>query len=131
MWYIVPVLCFVAYILLHFKQVAENANIAKMRTKKANKVAVKRLKVANKLLKENRKNEFYDEILKTLWGYLGDKLNIPVSRLTKDNVAVELKEKGVDDELVAELENVLNESELLVMLPAMQMPQWIISTKRQ
>lgn len=117
LWYIVPLLCFVAYILLHFKQVAENANIAKMRTKKANKVAVKRLKVANKLLKENRKNEFYDEILKTLWGYLGDKLNIPVSRLTKDNVAVELKEKGVDDELVAELENVLNESEFARYAP--------------
>lgn len=115
--YVIPLICFVAYILLHYKQVTENANIAKMRTKKANKMAVKRLKVANKLLKENRRNEFYDEILKALWGYVSDKLNIPVSRLSKDNVAAELKSKGVSDELVSELEAVLNESEFARYAP--------------
>lgn len=117
MWYIVPLLCFFAYIMLHYKQVAENANIAKMRTKKANKVAVKRLKVAKKLLGENKKNEFYDEILKTLWGYLSDKLSIPVSRLTKDNVAAELSAKGVDEQLIKELGDVLNESEFARYAP--------------
>lgn len=115
--YIIPLLCFVAYLLLHYKQVTENANIAKMRTKKANKMAIKRLKVANKLLKENKRNEFYDEILKALWGYVSDKLNIPVSRLSKDNVAVELKSKGVGEELVSELETVLNESEFARYAP--------------
>ena len=117
LWYLIPFLCFIAYILLHHKQVAENANIAKMRTKKANKVAVKRLKLANKFLKENHKTEFYDEILKALWGYLSDKLNIPVSRLTKDNVATELKEKGVSEELISELERVLNDSEFARYAP--------------
>lgn len=50
-----------------------------MRTKKANKVAVKRMKLAGKLLAENKKDVFYDEVLKALWGYISDKLNIPVS----------------------------------------------------
>lgn len=117
LWYIIPLLCFIGYILLYHKQVAENANIARMRTKKANKVAVKRLKVANKLLKDNRKNEFYDEILKALWGYLSDKLNIPVSRLTKENVAVELNKKGVNEELIGELEKVLNDCEFARYAP--------------
>lgn len=93
LWYIVPLLLFVIYILIHHKQMRENANIAAMRTKKANKVAVKRLKVAKKLLKENKKNEFYDEILKTLWGYMSDKLSIPVSQLSKENIAAELEKK--------------------------------------
>lgn len=117
LWYIIPLLCFVGYILLHRKQMAENANVAKMRTKKANKVAVKRLKVAQKLLKENKKNEFYDEILRALWGYLSDKLSIPVSRLNKDNVASELLSKGVSEDIVKDLEAVLGESEFARYAP--------------
>ncbi len=115
--YIIPLLLFVLYIVIHHKKVAENANIAALRTKKANKVAVKRLKVAKKFLKENRKSEFYDEILKTLWGYMSDKLSIPVSQLSKDNIAVELEEKGVEAQLIAEMNNVLNECEFARYAP--------------
>lgn len=115
--YIIPLICFIAYIVLHYKQMTENANIARMRTKKANKVAVKRLKVAKKLLGQNKKDEFYDELIKALWGYLSDKLNIPVSRLTKDNVAQELSHKGVNTELIEELHKVLGEVEFARYAP--------------
>lgn len=115
--YIIPLLLFMLYIVIHHKKVAENANIAALRTKKANKVAVKRLKVAKKFLKENRKSEFYDEILKTLWGYMSDKLSIPVSQLSKDNIAVELEKKGVEAQLIAEMNNVLNECEFARYAP--------------
>lgn len=116
-YYIIPLLLFVLYIVIHHKKVAENANIAALRTKKANKVAVKRLKVAKKFLKENKKSEFYDEILKTLWGYMSDKLSIPVSQLSKDNIAVELEKKGVEAQLIAEMNNVLNECEFARYAP--------------
>lgn len=115
--YIVPFLIFIAYILLHYKQMKENADISRLRTKKANRTAVKRLKVAQKLLKENNKVEFYDEILKALWGYVSDKLSIPVSRLTKDNVAAELSAKSVGKEIIAELENILGECEFARYAP--------------
>ncbi len=117
MWYIIPLILFAVYIMLHYKTMAENANIAAMRTKKANKVAVKRLKLAQKLLKENKKNEFYDEILKTLWGYMSDKLSIPVSQLSKENIAAELEKKGVEQQLINELHNVLNECEFARYAP--------------
>ena len=61
----------------------ENANIAFVRTKKANKIAVRRLKKAEKLLKERKKEEFYDEVLRAVWGYLSDKLNIPQANLIR------------------------------------------------
>ncbi len=115
--YIIPFLIFIAYILLHYKQMKENADISRLRTKKANRTAVKRLKVAQKLLKENNKTEFYDEILKALWGYVSDKLSIPVSRLTKDNVAAELSAKSVSEEIISELENVLGECEFARYAP--------------
>lgn len=115
--YILPLLLFITYIVIYRKRVAENANISLVRTKKANKVAVKRLKIAKKLLAENRKNEFYDEILKTLWGYMSDKMNIPVSQLSKDNVAAELEKYGADNKLVEELHEVLNEAEFARYAP--------------
>lgn len=115
--YIVPLLLFVTYIMLYHKQMRDNADISGMRTKKANRTAVKRLKVSQKLLKENNKELFYDETLKALWGYVGDKLNIPVSRLTKDNVSSELTAKGVGDEIIAELEALLGECEFARYAP--------------
>ena len=86
LFYIIPALAFIIFFIIYRKQAAENANVAKMRTKKANKVATKRMKLAGKLLSENKKDAFYDEVLKALWGYISDKLNIPVSRLSKDNI---------------------------------------------
>ena len=110
-------LLFVQYIIVHRKRVIENANVSLVRTKKANKVAVKRLKVAKTFLNQNRKNEFYDEILKTLWGYMSDKMNIPVSLLSKDNVANELQKRCADASLVEELHAVLNEAEFARYAP--------------
>ena len=117
MFFIIPLLMFIASIVVYRKKVAENANVSLVRTKKANKVAVKRLKIAKHLLKENKKNEFYDEILKTLWGYMSDKLSIPVSQLSKENVATELSLKGAEESLVNELHDLLNDCEFARYAP--------------
>ena len=117
LFFIIPLVLFVLCIVIYRKKVAENANVSLVRTKKANKVAVKRLKIAKRLLKENKKNEFYDEILKTLWGYMSDKLSIPVSQLSKENVAIELMSKGAEESLVNELHNLLNDCEFARYAP--------------
>ena len=115
--YIVPFLALLIFFIMHYKQAAENANVAKVRTKKANKVAVKRMKAAGKLLAENKKDAFYDEVLKALWGYLSDKLNIPVARLSKDNVEGKLRARGVDEGLIKEFIDALNECEFARYAP--------------
>ena len=115
--YLLAFVLFTIAIIVGRKRVAQNANVSLVRTKKANKVAVKRLKIAKSLLNKNSKNEFYDEILKTLWGYMSDKLNIPVAQLSKDNIADELLRKGVDNSLVEELNKVLNECEFARYAP--------------
>ena len=109
LFYIIPALAFIIFFIIYRKQAAENANVAKMRTKKANKVATKRMKLAGKLLSENKKDAFYDEVLKALWGYISDKLNIPVSRLSKDNIEEKLRNHGVNEELIKEFLNALND----------------------
>lgn len=117
LFYIIPLLLFIAYIVMYRKKMTENANVSFVRTKKANKVAVKRLKIARILMKENRPDEFYDEILKTLWGYMSDKLSIPVSQLSKENIAIEIGRKGVDESLIKEIQDALNEGEFARYAP--------------
>lgn len=115
--YLLPGIAFIIFFIIYRKQIAANANVAKMRTKKANKVAVKRMKLAGKLLAENKKDIFYDEVLKALWGYISDKLNIPVSRLSKDNIEEELRKYGVEDALIKEFLTVLNDCEFARFAP--------------
>lgn len=118
MCYLVPALLFIVFFFIYRKQVKENANIALVRTKKANKIAVKRLKNAGRLMKENKKEEFYDEVLRALWGYLSDKLNIPQANLTKDNVETELISYGVDESLINEFMDILNTCEFARYAPS-------------
>ncbi|WP_307759662.1 BatD family protein [uncultured Mediterranea sp.] len=117
LFYIVPGLLFVGCFVAYRKQIAANANVAKVRTKKANKVAVKRMKLAGKLLASNQKDAFYDEVLKALWGYISDKLSIPVSKLSKDNIEEELRKYGVAEELIQEFLNALNSCEFARFAP--------------
>ena len=118
LWYVVSLLLFLAMVVLHRKRAAENADLARVKTKKANKVAVRRLKVASKLMKENKTADFYDEVLKASWGYVSDKLGIPVADLTKDNIKQELIVRGADKTLCDEFLDLLNQCEFARYAPA-------------
>lgn len=118
MAYVIIAILFIVFFAIYSRQVKENANIALVRTKKANKIAVRRLKKAEKLLKGKQKEEFYDEVLRALWGYLSDKLNIPQANLTKDNVEAELMTFGVDKELSDNFMEILNTCEFARYAPS-------------
>lgn len=120
LWYFVPMVLFIVFLVVYRKQAMENANVAKVRTKKANKVATKRMKLAGKLLSDKNIAAFYDEVLKALWGYISDKLNIPVSQLSKDNIEEELTRYGVADDLIKSFINTLNECEFARYAPGNQ-----------
>ena len=120
LWYIIPFLLFVVFVVIYRKQAIESANVAKVKTKKANKVATKRMKLAGKLLSENKVNEFYDEVLKALWGYISDKLNIPVSKLSRDNIEAELSGHGVPEDLIKEFIGALSKCEFARYAPGNQ-----------
>ena len=120
MWYLIPLTLFIAFMVIYRKQAMENANVAKVRTKKANKVATKRMKNAGKLLAEKKSEAFYDEVLKALWGYISDKLSMPVSQLSKDNIEEELQKHQASDELIKEFINTLNDCEFARYAPGNQ-----------
>lgn len=111
LFYIIAFVITLGLIILFRKQARDNANVALMRNKKANKVARRRLKVAERECKAGNKDTFYDEILKALWGYLSDKLSIPVSELNKDNISLRLSQCGVDEATIQNFIKLLNDCE--------------------
>lgn len=115
--YIIPLLLFGIAIVLGHKQLKENANIAKSRGKKANKKATKRLKVASNLLAAQKQNEFYDEVMRALWGYIADKLNMPQESLSKDNILSELTAKQVPQALTEQFIKTLDDCEFARYAP--------------
>lgn len=117
LWLIIPFIALIAVVVLKRKSIADSANMAKTKRKRANSTAVKRLKVAKKLMANNNKDQFYDEVLRALWGYFGDKLVIPVANLSKDNVGSALKGRGVTDELIALTTRLLDDCEFAKYAP--------------
>ncbi|KAA6334409.1 hypothetical protein EZS27_017264 [termite gut metagenome] len=118
--YIIPVLAFIVFIFISRKLSIENANVTKMRMKQANKVAIKRLKLAGTYLVEKKKDLFYDEVLKALWGYIGDRLNIPVSQLSKDFLREKVLVEANDElkEATNTFLDVLNQCEFARFAPS-------------
>lgn len=114
---IVLVVAFLSLFVIFRHRAVENANIVKQRAGKANKVAVKRLKKAAKLMKSGQDSAFYDEVLRALWGYVGDKLNMPVDQLTRDNVKEQLSAYNVSDETVSQFIGALDECEFARYAP--------------
>ena len=86
-----------AYVALR-KRIRESQNVALMRGRRANKVAVQRFRVARSYMEAQDRHAFYEEMLRALWGYMSDKFNIPVANLTKENVREELAKRGVSAE---------------------------------
>ncbi len=81
--YLLPVVIFALIIIIRRKQIQFNSDIQRVRNRKASRIASRRLKKAASLLKQGKKQEFYEEILQSAWGYLGDKFNIPLAELSR------------------------------------------------
>ena len=112
-WVAIGVLAaiFVSLFVAFRHRAIANANIDRMRGKKANKVATRRLKKASRLMFEGKASLFYDEVLRALWGYVGDKLSIPVEKLSRENISQRLAERNVGDSTIALFIEALDECE--------------------
>ena len=93
------------------------ADVAGRRNAKAGKTAQKRLKLARTYLGESKSDEFYAELLRAMWGYLSDKLTIPVSQLNRQNIVDALSERGIESDIVDNVIGVLDSCEMARYTP--------------
>ena len=118
LWYVVPLIIAIILLIVLRKQIREASDLTRMRYKRANKVAQKRLKAAAAALKANDKDAFYAAIESAAWTYLSDRLSIPTADLNKENIASILAQKGVSETLIAEVKNVLSTAEFARYAPS-------------
>jgi hypothetical protein len=116
--YVLTAMIFFIILFIRREHVKRNADISKVRNRKAGKIAGKRLKNADVCLKNNQFDKFYEEVLKALWGYFSDKLNIPKADLTKTSITATLSEKKVDEALIEKLNEILDRCEYARFAPS-------------
>ena len=115
--YAAPFLLFIGLVVAKRRNEDLAADVIGTKRRKALKLAKKRLSIAEKHLAKSDKKNFYDEVSRAIWGYLGDKLNIDMAELSKENVEEKLLAKSAKTETISKLKNLLNTCELALYSP--------------
>ncbi len=113
-----PFLCLFIFLAIRRRNLEQRRDVAFMRRKGATRLAKKHLSKAKKFMNDGDRNAFYVEVLKSLWGYVGDKLNVPVAELNKENIRESLIQKEVSDESIKSLEELVSRCEFAQYAPA-------------
>lgn len=101
-----------AFVLKRIQQQKSRIDPLLLKSRRARQVALKRLGTAEKYKKENNSRAFYDEISKAMLGYVCDKLKIPVSELTKDNVQGKLRTLEVEESRIEKFLQIIKTTEM-------------------
>lgn len=115
--YAVLLLAVIIVIVINRRHARMSADVAGQKLAKASKVARKRLKSASAFMQSGNSEKFYEEMLRAIWGYLSDKLNMPVSQLSRQNIVSTLADKGYPENITKDLVTVLDECEMARYTP--------------
>ena len=105
------IVCFTCTLILLRKRANIRGDIARFKGKNAERVALNRLHKAKVFLEMRKAEDFYDENLRALWGYVSDKLNVPVEQLSRDNVKEKFAQLGINGVVIDEFIAALDECE--------------------
>ena len=100
-----------AVFLVYRKAAADRADVAGSRNRRAAKMARKRLASAGEYLSKDLQGAFYEEMHRALLGFASDKLNMPLSSLSKENISATMVEKGVSAEYADSFASLLDACE--------------------
>ena len=113
----IVLISFMSLVIIFRKRALALSDATAVRGRKANRVAVRRLKKAARLMAQGKDGEFYDEVLQALWGYVSDKLTMPVEQLSRDNVADKFHQRGVAESVTVQFIEAIDECEYARFAP--------------
>jgi hypothetical protein len=118
LWYVISLLTFAVFVYARRKYIRKYADAAFVKNKRANRYASKRLKQARIFMDSGQQTRMYEELSKALWGYLSDKLNIPIADLSKETGKQAMREHQVDETLTDEFIHVMDDCEFARYAPS-------------
>ena len=118
LFFILPTFALVVSLVMYQRYMKLHADMAALNSRRANKLAAKRLRKAAAAMKKNNSELFYDEMLTAIWGYLGDKLKMPTSELMRDNIKAVLTEKEIPQENIDAVVELLDNCEFAKYAPS-------------
>lgn len=118
LFYIIPVVILIGAVVYYRAYLKANADLLAVKSRRASKLARKRLRKAAVCLSKGDSENFYDEMLAAMWGYVGDKLKLPMSELNRQNVSEKLEAKGVDGNAIKGLIDLIDECEFAKYAPS-------------
>ncbi len=83
-------------------------NVILLKQKRAKTIARKHLSIAKRFMSDGKKEQFYEETARALWGFVANKLNISPTDLTKATIRTRLAELGLNPNEIEQLINVIN-----------------------
>ncbi|MBL7718993.1 MAG: protein BatD [Flavipsychrobacter sp.] len=116
--YAVPLMAFVGIAFWRRREDELSRDVVRLKNRKANKIALRRLATAQKLLQQKQQTPFYEEVSKAIWLYLSDKLNIPLSALSKESAREALSTRNVPQHLQLTMERVISDCETALYAPS-------------
>ena len=123
LWYIIPLGSLIISFLAYRSYLSKNSDIVAVKSRKANRMARRRLRKAQAFMKANDRSAFLDEIITSLWGYIGDKLSIPTSELSRDNIYGKLAMKEISDDKISDLIQLIDKVEYEKYAPSAEKSQ--------
>ncbi len=116
--YALPLLTFLSLLVWKRRDDELSKDKIKLRSRRANKIALRRLKTAQILLGQQKKSGFYEEVSKAIWLYLSDKLNIPLSGLSREKAHEVLQQKNVHPDTVIQIDHIIDDCETALYTPS-------------
>ena len=111
LWFIIPAVLILGGVADYQIYTKTQADKVALNSRPADKIARRRLKRAAAAIRKNDPELFYTELLKALWGYLGDKLKMPTSELMRDNIRQMLLSKNIEEVQIDSLIGLIDDAE--------------------
>ena len=97
---------------LGFRKVAaRRADVVGTRSRKATRLALKRLAQAKDFLQKNLYTAFYEELHRSLLGFVSEKMAMDMADMSKENIAASLVSRGVPEATAADFTALLDACE--------------------
>lgn len=113
---LIAVLAFLSWLIFR-RMAARRADVVGTKNRKATKMALKRLQLADSFLKQDLYAAFYEELHKALLGFISDKLNIPVAELSRERISESLEAEKVDEKYISTFISILDACEFARYAP--------------